>query len=212
MGRGPHLPQSPESLRGGRLSSLHASMKPETQQTITFTWPCVAYSIILLSRVTMGIWWCLAVAMTNLSAGSPCKGSGRCEDAIAISGSSGASLMPGPAMNRANQLCGSGRKDRAGPLPPRTRLNNPTSQADAGDTNTPSASAACEMAASASWASGSPLASHMIAHVSSRTTFGNSNGLFVVITRATSLRLHPVAHQVQVRGGQTLRECSRSQT
>lgn len=161
--------------------------------------------MILPSRVMIGIWWCRAVAMMNLSAGSPCSGSGRCDDAIAISGRSGASLIPGPPMKRANQLCGSGRKETAGCLAQRTRLNNPTSQADAGETKIPSASAAFEIAASASGPIGSPLASQMTAQVSSSTALGTGSGFFRFVTGAACLRWRSTVHRVRAPTNRTLR-------
>ena len=51
----------------------------------------------------------------------------------------GASLMPGPAINLANQVLGSGRKVSAWPRFGLGRLSKPTSQAEMGETKTPAA-------------------------------------------------------------------------
>lgn len=94
---------------------------------------------------------------------------GQEEASIAISGVNEASLMPGPAITRANQVFGSGMNWTARLRPAEGLLSSPTSHAEIGETNIPSAAPACRIAAVAELAMGSPLASQITAQVSSNT-------------------------------------------
>ena len=147
------------------------------QHAITSTCPSLAQAMILRSRVTIGMPRWRAVVTIKRSPGSPCRSPGRNEASIAISVVRGASLIAGPAITRANQVFGSGINRTAVVRPALGLLSRPTSQAETGETKTPSARPAPTIAAAAEPASGSPLASQITAQVSNSTARGNRPSL-----------------------------------
>jgi hypothetical protein len=82
------------------------------------------------------------LTLPNLRWGSPCSSTGKKDASIAISDVNDASLRPGPAITLANQVFGSGMNWTAKLRPALGLLSRPTSHAETGETNIPSAAPA----------------------------------------------------------------------
>src|SRR5260370_32126886 len=95
--------------------------------------------MILGARVTVGTPRWRALVTISRSAGSTCSWRGKKDASIAISDVNEASLRPGCAITRANQVFGSGVNRTATLRPVLGLLSRPTSHAETGETNIPSA-------------------------------------------------------------------------